>query len=151
MIRGCGARSDRDTRRLQALGAATRSAGTIGRIRQRPNPSHFGRIIRQIEDLAAPAHPPHKIGFQAAPDDAAAPRPAPRGCASPQQKWPPKGAAISTRLVLTVPAESAEAMPRRDSVRQAGEGRHFLAAAVELLDRVDEVFGIHQRRHARRT
>jgi hypothetical protein len=81
MIRGCGARSDRDTRRLQTPGAAANSAGTIGRIQQRPNPSRFGRIIRQIEDLAAPAHPPHKIRFQAAPDDAAAPRPAPRAVA----------------------------------------------------------------------
>ena len=48
------------------------------------------------------------------------------------------------------PAIRQGLLPRRNSV-STRVGRHFLASAVELLDRFDEILRIHQRRERRRT
>jgi hypothetical protein len=49
---------------------------------------------------------------------------------------------------IPAPAIRQGLLPRRDSV-STRVGRHFLASAVELLDRFDEILRIHQRRQRR--
>src|SRR5271170_4149249 len=49
---------------------------------------------------------------------------------------------------MPYPRHPTGVLPGRDSV-STRVGRHFLASAVELLDRFDEILRIHQRRERR--